>query len=330
MVQAGKSRNIKTQGTALACLISMLLVAGLLFADGNTFRLMGRVTTEDGQTPPNGTVVRLETDRGGLVGQRPVDTDGGFEFDSLEKGDYLLTASADGFQTAQKRIEQRFWVNQVFVRLTLMRPGIRVRHSKPGDTIDVSNVIPKSARKEYKKGKKAYDAGDLPGAEKHFENAVKEHSCYPEAQVQLSIVAGMRHENSKTEAALRKTVDCAPDFLPAYFRLGFLLNAEKRYEESVKVLQNGLSHSSQAWQLHHELAVALAGQGKYGEAEQEYQKVLSLAQQPPAHVHARAPAQDAAMMLALWIPGRFSLTNAMLDNLRAAGHASGIARERLG
>jgi tetratricopeptide (TPR) repeat protein len=286
MVQAGKSRFFKSQEIALACLTSLLLAAGLLFADGNTFRLTGRVVIEDGQTPPSGTVVRLETARGALVAQRPVDTDGGFEFDFLAKGNYMLTASAEGFQPARKQIDQRFWVNQVFVRLTLMRSQFRIRHSKPGNILDVRSVIPKSARKEYEKGKKAYDAGDLPGAEKYFENAVKEHPCYPEAQVQLSIVAGMRHENSKTEAALRKIVNCAPDFIPAYFRLGFLLNAEKRFEESVKVLRSGLNHSSEAWQLHHELAVALAGQGKYAEAEQEYQKVLSLNQQPPAQVHA--------------------------------------------
>lgn len=286
MFQARKNRFFKTQGIVLACLISLLLTASLLFAQGNTFRMMGRVLTEDGQPAPSGTVVRLETMRGSLVAQQPVDTDGGFEFDSLDKGDYRLTATAKGYQSAQKLIEQRFWVHQVFVRLTLTQSQFRIRRTKPGGVLDVNTVIPKSARKEYKKGKKAYDDGDLPGAEKYFESAVKQHPCYPEAQVQLSIVAGLRHKNSKTEAALRKVVKCAPDFLPAYFRLGFLLNAEKRFDESVKVVRSGLKHSAESWQLHHELAVAFAGQGKYAKSEEEYKKVLALNQQPPARFHA--------------------------------------------
>lgn len=286
MVQARKSRFFHPLKGLFICLVCLFFAAGSLLADGNTFSIIGRVRTEDGMPAPSGTVVRLTTSSGGLVAELPVDTDGGFEFDSLAKGIYLLTASAKGFQPAEKQIEQRFWVHQVFVKLTLMQPRIRVRHTKPGNVLDVSKVIPKPARKEYEKGKKAYDSGDIPQAEKHFEEAVKQHACYPEAQVQLSIVEGLRHENSKAERALRKIVDCRPDFLQAYFRLGFLLNAEKRYSESAKVLQKGLSHSPETAALHHQLAVALAGMGKYADAEKEYLKVLSLSKQPTPKIHA--------------------------------------------
>lgn len=253
-------------------------------ADGNTFNLKGRITTERGQSLPEGVTVRLETMGGVRVAQQPVRTGGEFEFDALPKGTYLLTASAEGFEPGVKEIDSRYWVNDVFVRLTLTQ--IQIRISKPGGILRVSNVIPKSARKEYEKGKKAYKSGDLPHAEAYFENAIKEHACYPAAQVDLSIVAGMRHEYTKTEGALRKIVDCDPGFLPAYFRLGFLLNAEKSFGESVEVLQRGLSHSPDDWQLHHELAIALAGLGKHANAELEYRKVLSLNKQPPPRVHA--------------------------------------------
>lgn len=286
MVQARKFRFSQSPKSFFIWLACLLFAAGSLLADGNTFSIIGRVRTEDGMPAPSGTVVRLTTQRGGLVAQLPVDTDGGFEFDYVAKGDYLLTATAKGFQPAEKQIEQRFWVHEVFVKLTLMQSPIRVRHSKPGEILDVSKVIPKPARKEYEKGKKAYDSGDLPQAEKHFEAAVKQHACYPEAQVELSIVAGLRHQNSRAERALRKVVDCRPAFLQAYFRLGFLLNAEKRYRESARVLKKGLTRSPDTAALHHQLAVALAGMGQYAGAEKEYLKVLSLNKQPSPRVHA--------------------------------------------
>jgi len=284
MIRAWSFQLLEQKKRFLLCLISLFLTAGIVLADGNTFTISGRVETEDGLPPPSGTTVRLSTVRGGLVAQQPVDTGGGFVFDGLLKGTYELTASAKGFVSATKGIDQRFWVTDVFVRLTLTQS--QIRETKPGGILRVNDVIPESARKAYKKGKKAYKSGDLPHAEEYFEKAVKEHSCYPAAQVDLSIVAGLRHENSKAEGALRTIVGCNPGFLPAYFRLGFLLNAEKRFDESVKVLQSGLSHSPEAGELHHELAVALAGLGQYANAEQEYLKVLSLDKRPAPRVHA--------------------------------------------
>jgi len=286
MFQANKSRFFVPKQSFLICLISLVLIAGNVLADGNTFKISGRVLTEDGLPAPNGTVVRLENQQGALVAQRPVDTDGGFVFDSLAKGTYHLTASAKGFNPAEKDIDQRYWISDVFVRLTLTQGQIRIRETKPGMVLQADNIIPKTAKKTYEKGKKAYKSGDLPRAEEYYEQAVKEHACYPEAQVELSIVAGMRHEYEKTESALRTIVSCAPNYLPAYFRLAYLLNAEKRYHESVDVLNQALGRAPASWELHHELAVAQAGLGNYLAAEKEYREILSLTKDPPPRIHA--------------------------------------------
>jgi tetratricopeptide (TPR) repeat protein len=257
----------------------------MVVADGNTFKLRGRVETEGGVPPPNDTTIMLETVGGTFVTRQPVGTDGDFEFDGLPKGRYYLTASAEGFEPAVKEIDSKYWINEVFASLSLRRKQIRI--SNPSGILRVNNVIPKSARKEYEKGKKAYKSGDLPSAEAYFDKAIKEHACYPAAQLDLSTVAGMRHEYTRTEGALRKIVDCEPEFLPAYFRLGFLLNAEKRFREGADILRRGLSRSPENWQLHFELAAAFAALGEYSDAEHEYREVLSLNQQPPPQVHVK-------------------------------------------
>ena len=286
MFQANKSRFFVPKQSLLVCLLGLVFATRNGLADGNTFKISGRVQTEDGLPAPNGTVVRLENQQGALVAQRPVDTDGGFVFDSLAKGTYRLTASAKGYNPAEKEIDQRFWISDVFVRLTLTQGQFRVRETKPGMVLQADNIIPKTARKAFEKGKKAYKSGDLPRAEEYYEEAVKEHACYPEAQVELSIVAGMRHEYEKTESALRTIVRCSPEYLPAYFRLAYLLNAEKRYNESVDLLNQALGRAPGSWELHHELALAQAGLGNYANAEKEYREILSLTKDPPPRIHA--------------------------------------------
>src|SRR5579885_1501935 len=119
MFQANKSRFFVPKQSLLVCLLGLVFTTRNGLADGNTFKISGRVQTEDGLPAPNGTVVRLENQQGALVAQRPVDTDGGFVFDSLAKGTYRLTASAKGYNPAEKEIDQRFWISDVFVRLTL-------------------------------------------------------------------------------------------------------------------------------------------------------------------------------------------------------------------
>ncbi len=251
---------------------------------GDIFSIEGRVRTEYGQNVPPGTTVRLEVADGTLVGQQPVGPGGRFEFDSLPKKNYTLIATAEGFQPAQREIDVRHLVTKLFVELILSTPTTKRRHSAL--LLQTDSVAPKGARKEYKKGEQAFAAGDLPGAEVHFENAVVIYPCYARAQTDLASVESERHELPQAESALRKAIECDPAFLDAYFRLGILLNAERKFNESLEVLQDGLRRSPDTWQLRYELAVTLVGLAKYPEAEKEYLKTISLNPQSPPGLHA--------------------------------------------
>lgn len=250
------------------------------------FSIEGRVRTEYGQNLPSGVRVRLEMTNGTSVGQQLVGPNGRFEFNGLPKKNYLLIATAEGFQPAQREIDVRHLVTRVFVELILSPPTTKTKQSYSPLLLKTDNLAPKSARKEYKKGEQAFKAGDLPGAQAHFERAVAVYPCYARAQTDRASVESERHEFPQAEAALRKAVECDPAFLDAYFRLGLLLNAQKKFTESRGILEDGLRRSPETWQLHYELAVTLSGLGKYAEAGEEYRKTLSLNPQSPPGLHA--------------------------------------------
>jgi len=247
--------------------------------------LSGRVVTDSGQTIRFGVTITLETDSGERVAQTPANSDGRFEINFLRKMRYRLTVTAEGFETWQQEVDLAFGAGQTILRITLT-PSNKVKESTAAATL-TDDQAPKSARKEYEKGSRALAARELPEARTHLEKALSEFPCYARAQADLAVVLTERHELQGAEAALRKAMQCDPGFPDAYTQLGQLLNAEKKFTESVDLLQDGLRRSPGTWQLYYQQAIAHYGLKQYSQAEEEYLKVQSLNPNPPADLHVK-------------------------------------------
>ena len=247
--------------------------------------LSGRVVTDSGQTIRFGVTITLETDSGERVAQTPANSDGRFEINFLRKMRYRLTVTAEGFETWQQEVDLAFGAGQTILRITLT-PSNKVKESTAAATL-TDDQAPKSARKEYEKGSRALAARELPEARTHLEKALSEFPCYARAQADLAVVLTERHELQAAEAALRKAMQCDPGFPDAYTQLGQLLNAEKKFTESVDLLQDGLRRSPGTWQLYYQQAIAHYGLKQYSQAEEEYLKVQSLNPNPPADLHVK-------------------------------------------
>ena len=61
-------------------------------------------------------------------------------------------------------------------------------------------AAPKSARKEFKKGSRAWRENEPTEARKHQEKAVEEHPCYARAQAALAEVDLAEHKLESPEA----------------------------------------------------------------------------------------------------------------------------------
>ena len=75
-----------------------------------------------------------------------------------------------------------------------------------------------------------------------------------------------RQQFSGSEAALRKAMECDPDYLDTYNELGQLYFDEKKYAESQAVLQQGLRRSPQSWQFYFQIGGDDYHLGKYAAA----------------------------------------------------------------
>jgi tetratricopeptide (TPR) repeat protein len=249
--------------------------------------LGGWVHADYGQAIPAGVVVHLETDQGMPVRDQPVDSSGYFEFAGLAKESYRLTVSAPGFQAYQKDVDLRPVGNRLNISVQLS-PSNKPKSILPaGATSFTDNNASRKARKEYEKGDRALQQGNLTEAQSHLEKAVNEYPCYARAQTSLAVVRSGQHQFSASEAALKKAMQCDPDFLDTYTELGQLYYDENRYQESVAILQQGLRRSPGSWQFHYQLGGSDYSLHQYAEAEQEYLRAESLNSLVPAEIHVK-------------------------------------------
>lgn len=251
-----------------------------------TVTLSGSVRDEEGHAITSGAVVRLESNSGELVAQQPVTTAGQYGFTEIPKILCRLVVTAEGYETFSESIDLGRGSNDFFENVTLRR-ATKIKRDTSDLPTRSDNEAPKDAHKEFEKGERALQARKLGPARTHLAKAVEIYPCYARAQASLALVLISRHDSKPAEAALRKAIDCDPDFVDSYIVLGQLLNGEKRYEESRPVLEEGVRRSPASWQFHYQLGVAYYGMGKDDLAEQEYRKVLSLDPMAPADVHVK-------------------------------------------
>jgi tetratricopeptide (TPR) repeat protein len=245
-----------------------------------TVRLEGKVRTDSGVTLKSGVRVRVETREGELVAEQPVNSEGAFKFDSLPKRECRLVVTADGFEPYREALDLGYG-STFFVRNVSLAPLRKFGEAAGAAEPRSDSLAPKTAKKEYEKGAGDLAEKNLEGAKTHLENAVREYPCYARAQTELAAVLEARQDGKGAEAALKKARECDPDYIESYIVLGQLLNSQKRFTDSERVLQEGVRRSPGSWPFYYQLGVAHYALGQYSTAEAEYQKVLELNPSPP-------------------------------------------------
>jgi tetratricopeptide (TPR) repeat protein len=271
---------------AWAGLLSSVLVFGV--ASGlcqETLSVEGQILTDRGVPPATTANVHLETEAGEVVADQPADSRGRFRLMNLPRKTYRVTVTADGFQTQQQWLDMRRPLGRYMITITIT--SLEKTKSK-GAVVSISDLsAPKKARKEYEKGRRAYEKEDLPEARRHLENAVSEYPCYARAQTLLGMTLEIQGATAPTEKAFRKAVECDSGFLEAHVQLGIFLNHQNRFAECLADLRKAIGHFPGSWQLSYQLAAAEYGLGEYPQAQQEYLRAESLSTGIPAEIHVR-------------------------------------------
>jgi tetratricopeptide (TPR) repeat protein len=180
--------------------------------------------------------VQLEGEEGGLVTEGLTDSDGRYHFEGLTGAAYRLIVTADGFEKQEEFIQSSMGVQLTICNVTLKplpKDSDKAASSQPRP----DRLAPKQARKEYEKATKELAAQHLDKAESYLQSAVKLYPCYAAAQAHLAPILEGHHDPAGAEAALRKAIQCDPDYVSSYTLLGQLLNQQKRFAESVPSLE---------------------------------------------------------------------------------------------
>jgi len=274
-------RGVVFRATFKSAACGLLLLMALTRARAQQdVDLNGRVRTTQGVVLSSGGMARLETDEHAFVAEQPVNTGGEFYFLHIPKRQYILTVTAEGFETFQQALDLGVTGSTYIVNVTLSPSG-KAPHAKSSPPALTDAQAPKEARREYERGEKALAANKLGEARTHLAKAAERYPCYARAQTDLGVVYSAQQDYKKAEAALRKSLACDPGYVDAYVELGQLLNAEKRFGEALPLLAQGERLSPDSWQFYFESGVAQYGLKQYSAAESQYLKVQSLNSNPP-------------------------------------------------
>lgn len=291
------SSRLRTALFSLFCFAACLLAANSALAQRRNapeqaaspeqmVTLGGWVRADYSQGLPPDVTVRLETAEGMAAGQQPVNSGGYFEFVGLERTNYRLTVSAPGFQAYEQNVDLRSVGDRLNIAVQLS-PANKSKSVQPAASSFTDNNASRKARKEYELGDRALHQENLTEAQSHLERAVNEYPCYARAQAALAVALSKQRQLSASESALKKVLQCDPDYLDTYTELGQLYYDENRYQESAAILQDGLRRSPGSWQFHYQLGAADYRLHNYPSAEQEYLRARSLSSSVPAEIHVK-------------------------------------------
>ena len=248
----------------------------------------GQVTAQGERGIPIGVTVSVETYDGKSVAEATANSQGEFRVALLPAAmPYRLTIKAAGYYTLQQELDLSHNVQAtlpVHPVLTAIPGAKRAGEAAPPLT---DQSAPRKARKAYERGVRAVQAHDLPGAQRDFSEAVAVYSCYARAQTGLAALLIGQRDLPAAEGALRKAIQCDPNFYGGFGWLGRVLNSERRFTESVTILQQGLRLSPTAWELHDQLGTAHYCLGLYSQAREEWLRVEEMNPQAPPEVHAK-------------------------------------------
>lgn len=251
---------------------------------GEVVRLEGSVFAERGERV-SGARVRLESEEGDEVFEIEVNEQGRYAFAGLHRAIYHLVATAEGYETTRQSVDLTRSPSRSIVDIMMAPLRAEGTSREPVSLTDAK--APRKARKAYDEGMKDLATNDIPQAKAQFAKAVKEYPCYARAQTAFALGRISDRDLKGAEAALRQAIDCDAGFTGAYLKLGELYNAELRFEDSQKVLEDGMRLQPGSWKFHYHLGTAYYGLGTYGKAEEEFLRSESLTPPAPPDVHVK-------------------------------------------
>jgi len=253
---------------------------GLSPSRGHSFTISGTVSDAETHARIAGVRVDLQALSGGMLGSEFTGNNGSFEFTNVRDGNYQLTFEQSAYQDARESVDVQGPVFGMNVMLRKLISGA----GSGGPTVSVRQLsIPEKARDAMTKGVSLlYQKADYPGSIKQFQRAIAAYPDFYEAYAQMGLAYMNMKNSAESEKALRKSIEISQGkYADSLFILAALFTGAHRFEDAEPLARKAVSDDPNSWHAQSELAQALLGLERAGEAEQCAQAAAKLQPENP-------------------------------------------------
>lgn len=221
----------------------------------STVAVSGMVLTEGNNQRIEHVNVRLCDGGGNLIEQATTPDSGEFTFRGLQRGRYILTLEANGFQNMQVPLDLSYTSDKGMT--IYMKPvATEATGVPPGPTVSAHELsMPQAARELVSSGKKKVYVNKNPEAGLvDFQHAVATAPGYYEAYREIAIAYLSMGKGNEAQQNFRKSIEVSHDtYGDADVGLGTLLVEKGDVDAGEKAIRRGVELNPNSWMGFYEL-----------------------------------------------------------------------------
>jgi Flp pilus assembly protein TadD len=226
------------------------------------------ITIKEGSSQLIGPLVTVKLYRMGALSGEMTTNKGRTVFILNELGDYVITADAIGYRSAQKEISVPVAV-AAEEQITLQRDS-----KSEAFGLDARPLLAPKAKEAADKALQALKENKLDQAEKFLQEAAKLAPTHPDVLYLQGVVFLRRNQPEKARGFLEKAAQIDPKNARVLGALGMAFVNENRSDLAVAPLQQSAEIDPGSWDTHYALAKAFYNQQQFEDALQEAQRAL--------------------------------------------------------
>jgi Tfp pilus assembly protein PilF len=256
---------------------------------GTVVTIQGRVSLSNGR-PAAGVLVKLTT-RGGVPRQTFTNDQGRYEFNQMEEGGYVLTASSladpgltsDAVQTDTSNTA----TGTLNVSLTLHEPSETNKKPKPSviRVGESTQKIPKEARKAFDRGLKFKANNESGKALESFGRAIELYPEYLQALVERGDLYVLQRQLSEATADFDRALKIDDHYGPALRGAGYCKLEKRQFAQAVDDFERSILAQPENASTYLLLGIANLELDRREPAKQALEKALTFTSQPMSRAH---------------------------------------------
>src|ERR1700678_719894 len=249
----------------------------------NTVSVTGTVFSDSHNQRVSQASVRLCDSGGNQVSETVANGSGEFFFRGINRTTYILSVSANGFQSQDVHLDLSFGSDRGMSVYLKPLPGNSPAPAPASSVSTHEMSMPQKARDLVAAGeKKIYQAKNPQGGLQDLEQAIAIAPGYYEAYYQTAMAYVSLGKSAEAEKAFRQSIDISGDkYGEAAVGLGALLVNSGNSAEGEKDIRHGIELNPNFWLGYYELGRVLLSQKNFADAGKAGEQARSLAPGSP-------------------------------------------------